>query len=484
MSDVPFEGGTDLPVFIARGAVADLIDDDESTELLLSGAAGTGKSFGVMAWLHGFLLENPGARALVCRKTHVSLTSSTLVTLREKVLRRDIDNGHLHWFGGSAAEPPGFRYNCGSFIAVGGLDRSSRVLSTEFDVIVVDEATEVTAEDLDVLVTRLRNNKAPRQQLVCMTNPGPPSHHLKMRCDAKRMRMLYSRHEDNPALYNLATGEWTEYGRSYINRLDSLTGVRYERLRWGKWVSAEGLIYSDFNDAVHVRPGSFSPTSGRVVVSIDFGFTNPTSCTWTWIDDDGRSLVYREIYKTGLLVEDLARMIRQIQEEYPWEPWPEAWICDHDAEGRATLERHLKISTTPAIKKVKQGIEAVQARLRIAGDGRPRFQVMEHTLCHEEDETLREAGKPIGLREEIYGYVWAKGRDGTPAKEEPVKLNDHAMDGGLRYSTAYLDIREDGRLGAPLTRSGAAPGGSVHASRYGRPVAKQTRIKAPKRYGG
>lgn len=484
MSDVAFDDGPELPVFIARGAVADLIEDDLSSEVLLSGAAGTGKSFGVMAWLHGYLLEHAGARALIVRKTHVSLTASTLVTLREKVLKRDLENGHLRWYGGSAAEPPGFKYANGSFIAVGGMDRSSRVLSTEYDIVVVDEAIECTAEDLDVLITRLRNNRAPRQQLVCMTNPGPPSHHIKKRCDARRMRMLLSRHEDNPALYDLGSQEWTEQGRTYLAKLETLVGVRHDRLRWGKWVSAEGLIYGEFNDAVHLVPRRPLPKDGRVFVTIDFGYTNPMAVGWWHVDHDGRMTLYREIYRTGMLVEDLAREILEIQAANPEEPWPEAWVCDHDAENRATLERHMRISTTPAYKRVKPGIEALQSRLRPAGDGRPRFMIMEDTLCHEVDQSLKDAGKPVGLWEEIYGYVWAKPKGVVAAgKEEPVKLNDHACD-MARYAVAYLDLQQTGSIGAPLPRPGGMAGNSAHASRYGRSVAASTRIKAPKRYGG
>lgn len=486
MSDVAFNAPDGQPVLIARGAVADLFEDDESGELLLSGAAGTGKSFGVMAWLHGYLLEYPGARALVVRKTHVSLTASTLVTLREKVLARDIANGHVSWFGGSAIEPPGYRYANGSFIAVGGMDRSSRVLSTEFDIVVADEAIELTAEDLDVIVTRLRNNKTPRQQLICMTNPGPPTHHLKVRCDSGRMRMLYSQHEDNPALYDMESGEWTEYGHSYLAKLETLTGVRYERLRWGKWVSADGLIFSEFNEAVHVvDPRPVSKTD-RMIVSIDWGFTNPTSIQWWLIDRDGRMHLHREMYETQVLVEDWAKRIAQVYADNPEEPWPEAWITDHDAEDRKTLEKHLKIHTTPAIKAVTRGIQAVQSRLKLAGDGKPRLTVSRTALVAE-DPALREAGKPVGYVAEIFGYIWApkpvSSAGGKPEPEKPLKVNDHAMDNG-RYAVAYLDLQPVKTGAAPTPARAAAARGTQAVQRYTRPVSSLTRAKAPKRYGG
>jgi uncharacterized membrane protein len=47
----------------------------------------------------------------------------------------------------------------------------------------------------------------------------------------------------------------------------------------------------------------------------------------------------------------------------------EATVADHDAEDRATLERY-GVYTQPATKDVSPGIQAVQARLRRAGDGK------------------------------------------------------------------------------------------------------------------
>ena len=39
-------------------------------------------------------------------------------------------------------------------------------------------------------------------------------------------------------------------------------------------------------------------------------------------------------------------------------------LCDHDAEDRATLEQALGIGTQPAVKKVLEGIDAVNTRFR------------------------------------------------------------------------------------------------------------------------
>jgi phage terminase large subunit len=147
----------------------------------------------------------------------------------------------------------------------------------------------------------------------------------------------------------------------------------------------------------------------------------------------------REIYQTKRLVEDHARdILRLVAPGGKWsEPRPRAIICDHDAEDRATLERHLGMSTIAARKSVSDGIQAVQTRLKVAGDGRPRLVVMRDAVARRDPE-LVEAKKPTCVIDEFPGYVWAV-KPGGSLKEEPLKENDHSMD-ALRYVVAQRDL--------------------------------------------
>jgi phage terminase large subunit len=114
-------------------------------------------------------------------------------------------------------------------------------------------------------------------------------------------------------------------------------------------------------------------------------------------------------------------------------------ICDHDAEDRATLEKHLGLSTSAAKKTVSDGIQAVQSRLKPAGDGRPRLFVVRDALV-ERDEALDEATLPLCSTDEVGGYVWAvKPGNAGGLKEEPLKKDDHGMD-ALRYMVAERDL--------------------------------------------
>src|SRR5262245_60510234 len=185
-------------------------------------------------------------RGLILRKTRMSLTESALVTFEQHV----IPEGHSILNGPRRNFRQVYRYPNGSELVTGGLDNPSRVMSTEFDLIYPQEAIELREEEWEALTTRLRNGKMPYQQILGDTNPDKPQHWLKRRCDAGKCRLLESRHEDNPILYG--DGDWTPRGRAYLATLDALTGARRARLRLGRWVQAEGVVYEGFDPAVHV----------------------------------------------------------------------------------------------------------------------------------------------------------------------------------------------------------------------------------------
>jgi PBSX family phage terminase large subunit len=327
-----------------------------------------------------------------------------------------------------------YHFPNGSEVVLGGLDKPSKVMSTEYDIIYVQEAIELHENDWESLTTRLRNNIVPFQQLIADTNPDSPRHWLYQRCASGRTAMLESRHEDNPTLWDRARGTWTPNGVSYIAKLDGLTGPRKDRLRFGRWVQAEGVVYDGWDRNEHLIDRFDIPPDWRRIRSIDFGHTHPFVCLWIAIDGDGRMYVYRELYHTRRTVKVHAAQINKLSEGESYE----FTVADHDAEDRATLLEN-GIATVAANKAVLPGIEAVQERLKIAGDKRARLFVLRDSLV-ERDRSLDEAKRPASLIEEMDGYIWAKAADGRPTKDAPVKENDDACD-ALRYAAMAIDRR-------------------------------------------
>jgi PBSX family phage terminase large subunit len=388
-------------------------------EIILSGPAGTGKSRGCLEKLHICAQKYPRMRGLIVRKTRESLTEAALVTFEEKVLPANSPIAS----GAQRRMRQAYQYPNGSTIVVGGLDKAQKVMSTEYDMIYVQEAIELSENDWEALTTRLRNGIMPYQQLLADTNPDTPYHWLKMRESRGALLMLESRHEDNPTVTP-----------DYLDTLKALTGVRHARLYLGKWVAAEGMVYEEWDRKLHMLDRFEIPRSWPRYWSIDFGFTNPFVWQAWATDPDGRLIRYKEIYMSQRLVEDHAKKIRELTRD---EPFPTAVICDHDAEGRATLERTLGIKTIAAHKTVTDGIQAVKSRLKVQRDGKARLFLMRDSRV-EIDPVMQEKKLPTCGEEEIDGYVWDIS-NGRKKGEEPVKANDHSVD-AMRYMVAQLDL--------------------------------------------
>jgi phage terminase large subunit len=392
---------------------------------MLAGPSETGKTVAALWRLNQLLQSTPKAQAALVRKVAADVTPTVLVTLRRML---EISRCGAVPYGGRS--PEWFDYPNGARLYIGGMDRPGKVLSGERDWIYVNQAEELTLEDWETLSTRTtgRGARTKTPMLFGDCNPGPPTHWILGR---PRLRVLYSKHEDNPSLFD-DSGTVTAQGKKTLDALDSLTGARRERLRFGRWASSEGVVYESWNRSIHLVKRFEIPPEWTRFCSVDFGYTNPFVCQWWAQDGDGRMYLYREIYRTKTLVEDHARSIEALS---AGENIVIA-VCDHDAEDRATLERH-GISTLPAYKGISVGIEAVQARLRVAGDGKPRLFVFDDALV-DSDPSLAEGKKPLCTAQEIESYVWPKGADGKAVKEVPVKVCDHGMD-AMRYAVAYAD---------------------------------------------
>lgn len=407
------------------------------TEVGIDGPAGTGKTFGILFYIHILLLKYAGSKWLVTRRYNTDLAGSAMATYQNEVL--DPSEG-VYYYGGSKVKPPGFIYPNGSFMAVNGLDRPGRLKSFDADGIYINEATECEVQHIEYARMRLRKGVIPWQQLVMDFNPSAPTHFLNERMNSGVTTRLLSRHEDNPRYHD--GRDWTEEGRRYIfDILGGLTGVRLARYRYGIWAAAEGTVYMDSWDrSLNVIDRFPIPKEWPRYLAVDFGYTHPFVCLWAALDNDGRIYIYRQIYRTQRLVEDHAKDIKRYSRwgEDGGDPLPREIITDHDAQERATLERHLGLMTMPAHKTVLDGIQATASRFKPAGDGRPRLMILRDSLV-ERDTELAHAKKPTCLEDEPDVYVW-KTSTIAQAKEEPVKEFDHGLD-CCRYLVARFDLR-------------------------------------------
>ncbi len=390
--------------------------------MLLTGSAGGGKSRLAAEKIHGYLLKYPKSTGLVVRKTRESMTSGTVLFLERNIIGPDPNVRH-------AQSKHRFEYANGSILIYGGMkDEQQREQirsigqAGSIDIAWMEEANKFTEADFQELLVRIRGKAAPWRQLILTTNPDSSYHWIYKRLiTGNEAATFYSGAADN--LYNAP---------EYLATLDKLTGVLRDRLKEGKWVQSEGVIYDAYSEDTHLVDRFDIPNDWERSCSIDFGFENPFVCQWWAKDGDGRLYLYREIYMTHRIVADHAKQIKLLSEgeriSYS--------VADHDAEEREVLNRE-GIYTFKALKTVADGIQTVMRRFPAAGDGKARIFFLKDSLV-EEDPNLRSRNQPMSTAEEITLYSWARQKNSEIVKDAPQKAFDHGMD-AMRYQVMHVE---------------------------------------------
>ena len=392
--------------------------DRRSKIILLTGSAGGGKSAVLCAKAHRVCSAYPGAYVLGVRKTRESMNSSMALFLEEEIIKsaaiHNKSKSEFVYPNGSRLKYLGMN-NIKQSENVRGIGRTAGV-----DFIICDEATQLTEKDFGELLGRLRAKTMGWRQIMLATNPDAPGHWIYQR--------LILGGEATVIASSASMNKFVD--DEYRETLKTLPTILRKRLAEGLWVSAEGLVFDSFNAHNNVIPRFKIPKDWRRIGSIDFGYENPSVVQWWAIDEDNRMYMYREIYKTKVIAADLARMIKKYSQYETGHKIQIQWVADHQADQRATLRRH-NILTKRSSKKVMDGINLVNDRLKVQGDGHPGVFLFDDALV-ETDNALKEKYLPTSTAEEFTGYVWKKKPDGG-VTDEPDKKNDHGMD-ALRYA--------------------------------------------------
>ena len=341
--------------------------------------------------------------------------------------------GHPALDGPHRSNRSRYCYANGSEIVLGSLDHRERLLSSEYDHICIFQAEEIHESDMEMLSTRLRRNTMGYHQLVCDLNPSHPAHWVRLRCLDGRMTMLTSVHQDNPLYYDHRLNEWTPEGVNYRAKLSGTTGVMRARYFLGEWVGMTGLVYPSWRREIHLID-QYVPQWTRRIVGIDPGYSNATAIVWACMDEDQRVIVYRLHYLSGrrfpTWVDEIMRCKSIDDAACPDIHW-EFVIDSAGADQRAQLE-HVGLPLGYCRKDIMAGIEIIQQRLDVQGDGLPRLFVMRDCLAHKPSQELRERHLPYDLVSEIEQYSWAEPKPGSNNKEDPQEFGDHSLD-ALRY---------------------------------------------------
>lgn len=423
-----------------QGVMPDVFHCNEP-EVLVSGPRGTSKTYTDMMRTLALCELYPGSRHLFSRFVRVHMNETVLETWE-----RLLGPGHPALVGPTKEHRSVYQVGKSSVI-VKGLDDPIATNSGEYDTITLFEATDIPEQTYNNLFGTLRHKKMiasdgkPWHQMRVECNPTYPQHWLKKRADAGKMVHFPTTHKDNPAYWDPIGQRWTDEGQNYISGLQRMTGVVYKRNYLGLWVGAEGMVFEEWDERVHVldelKPGIME---WEMVRAIDFGYVDAFVCQWWAIERSTKTMVLvKELVRHKTEIDVLAQEINR----YSHGLRIRFTVADHaDAMGRAMLAKY-GIPTQGCEKpKAGQGwaehFEPIKQRMRPnASDGSVRLYAYRHALI-DRDPRLEDTGQPIGLLEELPGYTWQEPKEGKNPKEEPVGIHDHAC-AAMRYAVHAID---------------------------------------------
>jgi len=265
------------------------------------GARGGGKSWALRRKLVAMCLRYPGISCLLIRRTLPELKSNHVIPfLREY-------DGIISYSESEKA----LLFPNKSRISLGycASDRDvQRYQGQEYDVIAIDEATQLSEFRFSVLKACLRgSNHFPRRMyLTC--NPGGIGHSWVKRIFIDRD----FRGGENPGEYNFIPAKvydnpiLTAADPEYLSSLESLPPRLKDAWLYGKWDVFDGQFFPEFDPTVHVCHPTAIPKNIKKFVAMDYGL-DMLALLLVGVDSSGNIWVIREYCRSGLTLSEAAR---------------------------------------------------------------------------------------------------------------------------------------------------------------------------------
>ena len=270
------------------------------------GARGGGKSWALRRKLVAMCLRYEGLRCLLVRRTLPELKSNHVLPFQREygglIEYRDgekaliFDNGSRIYLGFCACDRDALRYQ-----------------GQEYDVIAIDEATQMSEYIFSIFKACLRGPSAFPRRMYLTCNPGGIGHAWVKRLfvdrcfrdgeDPKDYGFIQALVFDNDTL--------TVNDPDYISSLCSLP----ERLRdawlYGKWDVFEGQFFPEFDPAIHVCEPHVIPNKTKRFVAVDYGFDMLAALLMA-VDSDGNVYAVAERCLPNLTLRDAAFEIARL----------------------------------------------------------------------------------------------------------------------------------------------------------------------------
>jgi phage terminase large subunit len=291
----------------------------------------------------------------------------------------------------------------GSTLLFKGLDDSERIKSiVGITDIWIEEATELIEEDFDQLDLRLRARASDLQMFVSF-NPISKVNYVYRRWFAQEpgddTLVVKTTYKDNRFLPE-------EYIKSLEKRIHT-NPTYYKIYALGEFCSLDKLVYNNW------RVEAFDPPKdGKLIVGLDFGFTNdPTAIVASIVKGDD-IFIFKEYTGIGKTNQQIAEIITSMG-------FAKSTIIADSAEPKSVAE--IRKCGILRIKESAKGKDSIIHGIqRLQG-----YNIIVHPSCQ-------------NIITELENYSWIKDKATGEYTNKPIDMFNHSLD-ALRYSLQALD---------------------------------------------
>lgn len=409
---------------------------NQTRELLVEGSAGSGKTLFACFKVIFYALQYHHASIYIYRKTMPSLKRTTWKEIRNALYNIKVsEKKTLYDLCDENKSESKIEFPNGSVIYFGALDEIGKVRSINADIVYVEQAEELidTAFYTELMLRLGRGDVNKRgdgyTQMILVVQPEDENHWIYKRYheyydatnefeNEKQLVETHNKHHPNDiwnyrdydqvlkdiqarrtkAHFHYSTNDFLpQYQKDYYDNLKNEDYELWLRYSEGKWGKLTDVIYPNY-DTVVVRDNYDFYSFGA-----DFGYNNPSCfllCGW----NDNECYVIDEVYEAKLnpdvFIEKCTDMLfthRLLPEHLS------VGFGDSASPDRIAQFNEAGYKMEGSVKNVTAKIETTkQTKLHI------------HPRC-------------VNTIKEIKGYKYRKNKDGITL-DEPVKVNDHAMD--------------------------------------------------------
>ena len=320
---------------------------DESRVLIFYGGSGSGKSVFVSTKVLRRVSEERPHKFLVIRKLANTLKDSVYAEFLERIEEWGIyDHVTVN------KTEKSFNFDNGNSIICKGLDEPEKIKSIQgITGVWIEEATELTEDDFDQLVLRVRGDKQNYVQFILSFNPISEDHWIKRRLidsNDETVTLVHTTYKDNKFL---------DY--EYIEHLKSLqyTNNLYYQIYclgdWGVVDKSNKFLYA-FDQNIHVKPVQLIE---KETIKLSFDFNIEPFAVQVYQTPDRNTINF--VDKVRLNNSDIYQVCDHIKAKYP----NRMFIVTGDASGnnRSGTAR----GKTSYWKIIKNELNLSNAQIRI-----------------------------------------------------------------------------------------------------------------------